>query len=337
MKSPSQKDLDSILDAALDQLDNSDSDDEHVQTTATSPNSSNAASKPLYGPPPPPTTNSLQNLALSAEEAELAASLEGMMKQFISFSGTDFRDQKAMQDAERAMDDMFQQIIKEEANVGKDNHPPNSKKSKHKDATNNRNNKNKNHSENKTSKSDKKEINMDETINNILNNIQQPTDIPTNIDANLSTLNDDTLSTLLADLANLTSSNDAPPIIDTVMKQLLDKELMYTPMKDVCSRFPQWLERNKPNNGGGLSQADYERYGKQYTYFQKIVAVYETEPNNFERLMELMQDIQEWVRNSFCSGDGPLTAFFIDLFLSKNQKHTNPKHHQIRTASRGNH
>lgn len=30
-----------------------------------------------------------------------------------------------------------------------------------------------------------------------------------------------------------------------------------------------------------------------YQYFQKIVAVYESEPNNYTRLMELMQDMQE--------------------------------------------
>ena len=35
------------------------------------------------------------------------------------------------------------------------------------------------------------------------------------------------------------------------------------------------------------------RYGHQYQYFQRIVAVYEREPDNFPRLMELMQDIQE--------------------------------------------
>ena len=30
-----------------------------------------------------------------------------------------------------------------------------------------------------------------------------------------------------------------------------------------------------------------------YQFFQKIVAVYDTEPDNFPRLMELMQDMQE--------------------------------------------
>lgn len=39
---------------------------------------------------------------------------------------------------------------------------------------------------------------------------------------------------------------------------------------------------------------EYNRYGHQYQYFQRIVAVYETEPDNYPRLMELMADIQEY-------------------------------------------
>eukprot|EP00804_Cyclotella_cryptica_P002396 CCRYP_004095-RA/>CCRYP_004095-RA protein AED:0.06 eAED:0.06 QI:178/1/1/1/1/1/2/102/358 len=307
MKSSPQKDLDSILDAALDQLDDSDSDDDHVPPIANAPSHANAPLKPHYGPPPPPT--SLEHLSLSAEEAELASSLEGMMKQFMNFGGAGFQDANAMQEAERAMEDMFQKMMAEEADAAgqsrrlvaeKDKDTSNSQKSKKKtsksSSSNNNNNNNNNNKDNPkgTSKVNKKENNMDETINNLLNNIQQPTNIPPNIDPNLATLTDETLSTLLADLSHLTSSNDAPPIIDTVMKQLLDKELMYTPMKDVCTRFPEWLARNNPSNGGGLSREDYERYGKQYTYFQRIVRVYETEPENFERLMELMQDIQEY-------------------------------------------
>lgn len=35
------------------------------------------------------------------------------------------------------------------------------------------------------------------------------------------------------------------------------------------------------------------RYGKQYQYFQQIIAVYESEPDNFARLSELMQEMQE--------------------------------------------
>jgi hypothetical protein len=32
-------------------------------------------------------------------------------------------------------------------------------------------------------------------------------------------------------------------------------------------------------------------YGRMYQAFQKLVMVYETEPDNFPRLMELMQDV----------------------------------------------
>ena len=37
----------------------------------------------------------------------------------------------------------------------------------------------------------------------------------------------------VGDFTKMSNSEDANPIIDTVMKQLLDKELMYQPMKEV--------------------------------------------------------------------------------------------------------
>ena len=35
-------------------------------------------------------------------------------------------------------------------------------------------------------------------------------------------------------------------------------------------------------------------YGKQYQVFQRLLSVYDTEPDNFPRLMELMFDIQQY-------------------------------------------
>ena len=74
------------------------------------------------------------------------------------------------------------------------------------------------------------------------------------------------------------------------MKQLLDKELMYEPMKEVCTRYPKWLAEHKST----LSSEEYHKYGTQYQYFQRIVHLYENDPTNFDRLMELMEDIQEF-------------------------------------------
>ena len=73
------------------------------------------------------------------------------------------------------------------------------------------------------------------------------------------------------------------------MRQLLSKDVMYDPMKQITAKFPEWLAEHEDS----LPEEDYERYGRMYQYFQKIVSVYESEPNNHQRLMELMQDMQE--------------------------------------------
>lgn len=53
------------------------------------------------------------------------------------------------------------------------------------------------------------------------------------------------------------------------------------------------------DNRRDLSESEYGNYGKQYQTFQKILAVYDTEPDNFPRLMELMYDIQYYGQPPF--------------------------------------
>lgn len=53
-------------------------------------------------------------------------------------------------------------------------------------------------------------------------------------------------------------------------------------------QFPAWLASNK----AALSLEQYEHHGKQFKCFQRLVATYETEPDNFPRLMALMQDVR---------------------------------------------
>ena len=42
-----------------------------------------------------------------------------------------------------------------------------------------------------------------------------------------------------------------------------------------------------------MPETDYLRFGAQYQSIQRVLAVYDTEPDNFPRIMELMQDMQE--------------------------------------------
>ena len=40
---------------------------------------------------------------------------------------------------------------------------------------------------------------------------------------------------------------DYNEVIDGVMRQLLSKDLMYEPIKQICQKFPEWLAINKYN------------------------------------------------------------------------------------------
>jgi peroxin-19 len=77
--------------------------------------------------------------------------------------------------------------------------------------------------------------------------------------------------------------------MDNMMQQLLSREMMYDPLKQICNKYPEWLATHRE----ALPEPDYLRYGAQYQSMQRVLAVYETEPDNFPRIMELMQDMQE--------------------------------------------
>ncbi|CAI5730459.1 unnamed protein product [Peronospora destructor] len=102
-------------------------------------------------------------------------------------------------------------------------------------------------------------------------------------------MGDDMVSEMMKKFEEMGEKNDFQDLVDGMMQQLLAKDVMYDPMKQICDRYPEWLDEKKPL----LSKEDYERYGKQYQYFQQIVAIYESEPDNYARLSELMQEMQE--------------------------------------------
>lgn len=82
------------------------------------------------------------------------------------------------------------------------------------------------------------------------------------------------------------------------MRQLLSKDLMYEPTKQICDKFPEWLAIHRYLTvilfilidierpilvRKNLSESEYNNYGRQYQTFQKLLAVYDIEPDNFPR------------------------------------------------------
>ena len=60
-------------------------------------------------------------------------------------------------------------------------------------------------------------------------------------------------------------------------------------MRSITERFPSWLAVYAEK----LSREEYENYGRMYMTFQKVVMTFETDPDNFPRILELFQDLQE--------------------------------------------
>uniref|UniRef100_K3WTV4 Knr4/Smi1-like domain-containing protein n=1 Tax=Globisporangium ultimum (strain ATCC 200006 / CBS 805.95 / DAOM BR144) TaxID=431595 RepID=K3WTV4_GLOUD len=107
--------------------------------------------------------------------------------------------------------------------------------------------------------------------------------------AKLEEMGEEMMEEMMKKFESMGEKSDFQDLVDGMMQQLLSKDVMYDPMKQICERYPEWLAEKESL----LSKEDYERYGKQYQYFQQIIAVYESEPDNFARLSELMQEMQE--------------------------------------------
>jgi peroxin-19 len=50
---------------------------------------------------------------------------------------------------------------------------------------------------------------------------------------------------MMAQFEALGEKEDYNQVIDSVMKQLLSRDLMYDPIKQVCDKFPEWLAINR--------------------------------------------------------------------------------------------
>ncbi|KAG8382431.1 hypothetical protein BUALT_Bualt05G0076600 [Buddleja alternifolia] len=83
--------------------------------------------------------------------------------------------------------------------------------------------------------------------------------------------------------------SDMESIVETMMQQLLSKEILHEPMREIGERYPIWLEENK----GKLGAEEYTRYSHQYELIKDLNHVYENEPDNFNKIVELMQKMQE--------------------------------------------
>eukprot|EP00244_Chara_vulgaris_P012012 TRINITY_DN6169_c0_g1_i8.p1 TRINITY_DN6169_c0_g1~~TRINITY_DN6169_c0_g1_i8.p1 ORF type:complete len:342 (-),score=57.57 TRINITY_DN6169_c0_g1_i8:426-1451(-) len=94
---------------------------------------------------------------------------------------------------------------------------------------------------------------------------------------------------LMEQFESLGGSQDIQGLMETMIKQLLSKEVLHAPMMEISERYPVWLEANKSK----ISEEDYSRYAKQLDLMKKLCEMYDTCPEDFEKIMELMQQMQD--------------------------------------------
>ncbi|KAL2621674.1 hypothetical protein R1flu_001879 [Riccia fluitans] len=101
-------------------------------------------------------------------------------------------------------------------------------------------------------------------------------------------MGEELVESLMKQFEDLGGSQDMQSIMDTMMRQLLSKEVLHEPMKEIGDRYPQWLVANKSK----ISQEDYSRYTRQHQFIIQLCDVYESTPDDFPKVMELMQNMQ---------------------------------------------
>jgi len=90
-------------------------------------------------------------------------------------------------------------------------------------------------------------------------------------------------------LSELLGESDASSsLVDGIMQQLLSKEVLYQPMKDIGSKYPAWLMKHKQN----LTDEEYRMYEKQLEYIDRICHLYESKPDDVPQLMMLLQEVR---------------------------------------------
>eukprot|EP00004_Rigifila_ramosa_P022537 TRINITY_DN6166_c0_g1_i4.p1 TRINITY_DN6166_c0_g1~~TRINITY_DN6166_c0_g1_i4.p1 ORF type:complete len:204 (+),score=54.77 TRINITY_DN6166_c0_g1_i4:273-884(+) len=97
----------------------------------------------------------------------------------------------------------------------------------------------------------------------------------------------DMMAQMMQQFSSMGENPDFQKMMETMMQQLMSKEVLYEPMKDIEQRYPAWLSANK----GVVPREEFERYTAQYSIVQKICREFEGAART-EQVVELMEQMQ---------------------------------------------
>lgn len=107
---------------------------------------------------------------------------------------------------------------------------------------------------------------------------------------------DDALAAMLASLgkAGLTDDASLQEALEGMMSQLMSKDLLYEPIKDLCAKYPDYLATNAKS----LPDEDLKRFKKQQEIVNKLAAKFESprysdeDEKSRQEVIDLMQQVR---------------------------------------------
>ncbi|KAJ2686550.1 Peroxisome chaperone and import receptor [Coemansia spiralis] len=97
---------------------------------------------------------------------------------------------------------------------------------------------------------------------------------------------------LMRQMDQMGDDSQLDSLVDDVISQLMSKDVLQQPLKELDQEYPKYLEKNKDT----LSAEDRERYEKQHAYVKQILAMFAESTDdtvNDPRIVELMQKMQD--------------------------------------------
>jgi len=91
-------------------------------------------------------------------------------------------------------------------------------------------------------------------------------DAPDSVEAMMAQLTEG-----LGDLSGGESEEELQTLLEGMMTQLMSKEILYEPLKELHTKFPEYLK----DNAETISADDKKRYNAQYAVVEKIVSIFD--------------------------------------------------------------
>jgi len=112
---------------------------------------------------------------------------------------------------------------------------------------------------------------------------------------------DDVLETLLSSLGDMNledgeGGEGLESMLESMMSQLMSKEILYDPLKELHSKYPEYLEKQGPS----LSADELQRYTQQSQRVSQIVTIFESSSYSDDDLtqstevLKLMNEMQSF-------------------------------------------